>query len=293
MLFKLSIASCLAALMLVFACAQPAGDQLSGNEDSLSSRATGTLINPAGTTICTRFIPPPGFERAVEDNHSFQYFLRNLPLKPRGAEVKLYNGEIKENRGVYDAVVDMDIGTRDLHQCADAVIRLRAEYLYGQDRHDQIHFNFTNGFRVDYSEWMKGKRVRVDGNKAWWVQTAKPSDTYSDFWNYLETVFMYAGTISLSKELKPAAISDIQTGDVFIRGGSPGHAVIIVDMATDKEDRKVFLLAQSYMPAQELQVLKNSGNEQLSPWYAADFGEILRTPEWNFGKNNLKRFAGE
>ena len=48
-----------------------------------------------------------------------------------------------------------------------------------------------------------------------------------------------------SKEL-----SEMQIGDVFIRGGSPGHCVIVVDMAVHQETgEKLFMLAQSYMPA--------------------------------------------
>ena len=59
----------------------------------------------------------------------------------------------------------------------------------------------------------------------------------------------------------------MKIGDVFIKGGSPGHAVTIVDIAINpKTNKKVFLLAQSYMPAQEIKILKNPNNSELSPW---------------------------
>ena len=64
-------------------------------------------------------------------------------------------------------------------------------------------------------------------------------------------VFSYAGTASLSRELAPVNYQDMKIGDVFIQGGHPGHAVIVVDIAVHpKTKKKVFLLAQSYMPAQ-------------------------------------------
>ncbi len=103
-------------------------------------------------------------------------------------------------------------------------------------------------------------------------------------------VVMAGGTLSLSKELKSVPVSAMQIGDVFIQGGSPGHAIIVVDMAMDKAGQKLFLLAQSYMPAQELQILKNPRGEDEGPWYSADFGQWLKTPEWTFGAGDLKRF---
>ena len=46
----------------------------------------------------------------------------------------------------------------------------------------------------------------------------------------------------------------MQIGDVLIQGGSPGHAVIVVDMAENPATgEKLYLLAQSYMPAQDIQ----------------------------------------
>lgn len=86
-------------------------------------------------------------------------------------------------------------------------------------------------------------------------------------------------------------LSELSVGDVFIQGGSPGHAVIIVDMAVNKNTgEKLFLLAQSYMPAQEIQVLKNPNNSSNSPWYSTSFVQELMTPEWTFRVTDLKRF---
>jgi hypothetical protein len=212
-------------------------------------------------------------------------------LKPQGSKVLYYNGGVKDYPGVYEAVVDLPIGSKDLHQCADAVMRLRAEYLYKQKKFDAIHFNFTNGFRVDYPKWREGYRIRVSGNKVSWIKQTGISDSYQDFWKYMETIFMYAGTLSLSKEMKAVEVKDMQIGDVFIKGGSPGHAVIVVDMAENPETgEKLFILAQSYMPAQELQILCNPVDRKNSPWYSLDFGSTLYSPEWTFSDKDLKRF---
>ncbi|WP_394750781.1 DUF4846 domain-containing protein [Spongiimicrobium salis] len=255
------------------------------------TRATIPQIDTTGTTILTRFSPPKGFYRTGVDSLSFAQYLRSLPLKAYGAKVHYYNGNIKENYAVYDAVVDLPIGTRDLHQCADAVMRLRAEYLYQQKNYEAIHFNFTNGFRVNYTEWAKGKRIAVNGNSVRWIQKTAPSHTYKEFWNYMEIIFSYAGTASLSKEMIPIPSEQLDIGDVFIQGGFPGHAVIVVDVAIHQDTQeKIFLLAQSYMPAQETQILKNPNNPDLSPWYSIKEGSQVKTPEWIFQKTDLKRF---
>jgi hypothetical protein len=245
-----------------------------------------SMIDAGGMTLQTRFNPPDGFQRKPVDENSFAAFLRNLPLKPAGTKVRYYNGAIKHD-DVYDAVVDMEISNRDLQQCADAIMRLRGEYFYAIKAYGQITFTLTNGFRMDYTEWMKGYRVTVNGNKTVWRRTAEPSNTYGDFRNYMEFVFIYAGTLSLSKSLRPKAVGDIAIGDVFIQGGSPGHAVIVVDVAENATGKKVFLLAQSYMPAQETQILKNNTDGKLTPWYSADIAGRLHTPQWTFDAEQL------
>ena len=254
---------------------------------SVASEPDKGFSNDMGATLQTRFNTPSGFERKPVDKHSFAFYLRNLPLKPVGSKVKYYNGDTKEDF-VYDAVVDMEISNKNLQQCADAVMRLRGEYFYSQKEYDKISFSLTNGFRVDYSEWIQGNRVVVNGNKTSWRKSAEPSNTYKDFRNYMEFVFNYAGTLSLTKSLHSKNIKDISIGDVFIFGGSPGHAVVVVDVAENKIGEKFFMIAQSYMPAQETQILKNLNDDKLSPWYSSDIIGSLVTPQWTFSKDQLK-----
>lgn len=232
---------------------------------------------------------PDGFSRV--EVAGFSQYLRNLPLKPDGSKVKLYDGSTKFwQRGAY-AVVDMEIGKSDLQQCADAVIRLRAEYLWRAKRYSDIHFNFTSGFRADYTKWAEGYRIKVSGNNVEWYKAAEEDYSYQTFRKYLDRVFMYAGTASLSQELSKVKIGNIQIGDVFILGGHPGHAMIVVDMAEDAKGRKAILIAQSYMPAQDIHVVTNLEDKKLSPWYTVDSNtKTFSFPEWSFNSDQIKRF---
>lgn len=251
-------------------------------------------MNEKGSTISQRFLPPEGYSRVVYDRSSFARYLSGLPLKPAGTQVKYYNGAVKAKKNVYLAVVDFDLDPVNLQQCADAVIRLRAEYLYAAGAYDAIRFSFVNGFVAEYREWMKGKRIRVSGNRVSWAETESPANDYRSFRKYLLTVFNYAGTASLPRDMvRVKNIRDISAGDVFIKPGYPGHAVIVVDTAVNAKKDKVFILAQSYMPAQDIQILVNPSDASISPWYAVPEGKELETPEWIFSIDELMRFRGE
>jgi hypothetical protein len=248
------------------------------------------IVNPAGNTIETRFNTPQPYQRNESKADTFEWFLRNLPLKEHGSKVLLYDGREKNDK-VHEAVIKLDVGKADLQQCADACMRLRSEFLFKEKRYAEIHFNFTNGWRADYSKWMEGYRINVNGNQCSWQKQASPDNSYATFRKYLDKVFSYAGTLSLSKELTSVKLSEIKPGDVFIQGGSPGHAVMVVDVAINpKSGKKIFMIAQSYMPAQEIHVLKNPKKESISPWYELTDNEDLLTPEWIFKKGSLKRF---
>lgn len=243
-------------------------------------------------TIASRIQVPEGYERVRTIPCTFADWLRHLPLKKGKPPVYLYNGQKKNNQHAHFAVVDIDVGHKDLQQCADAVIRLQAEYLYSVRNYAAIHFNYTSGDRSDFSEWIKGYRPVVKGNKVSWIKSAKVDTSYYNFRKYLDMVFTYAGSYSVNKELHCVQnVEEMKIGDIFIEDGFPGHAVIVVDMAIHKKtDKKLFVLAQSYMPAQDIHILINPSNFKLNPWYVLDFGETLYTPEWNFRRKHLKRF---
>lgn len=237
-----------------------------------------------GNTVETRFQVPTGFTRRNYHEGSFGKYLQQLPLKPSGTLTQHFNGNTKPKK-VAAAVVDISVGNIDLQQCADAIMRLRAEWLFAEKRFDEIAFDLTNGFNMKYSEWKKGKRLNSACNG--WTNGGTASETHDDFMNYMKKVFTYAGTLSLSKELQTKTIDNLEAGDVFIQGGSPGHAVIVVDVAEGSEG-KIFMLAQSYMPAQDIEILKNLNSSSLSPWFKANEMESLITPEWTFNWNQLK-----
>lgn len=278
------------SLAALLSCAQPVQQAATPTHDD-----TRDNIYSWNTTYSTdnklqnRIAPPAGYTRVSTAKKSFADWLRNLPLKPGKPDVLLYNGQKKDNQTAHYAVMDMDIGNKDLQQCADAVIRLRAEYLWSQKRYNEIHFNYTSGFNCEYTKWKEGYRPKVNGNDVQWEKTAQADDSYTNFKKYLESVFTYCGSKSLSLELKEVKdIHSIEAGQVFIRGGFPGHAVIVLDVAQNAAGEKVFLLGQSYMPAQEMHVLVNPNSSELSPWYSEKFFDLLATPEWNFYKTELK-----
>ena len=250
-----------------------------------------SYVNPEGMTIQERYLLPENYTRIEVVENSFEEFLRKQKLKSYGQKVLYYDGKIKSSKGVYDSAFDVDIGGKNLHQCADAIMLLRAEYLYSQELYDELSFNFVSGFKADYKKWMEGYRIRVEGNNAVYYKATEPSNTYESFRKYMDMVFAYSGTLSLEKELEGVHIEDMEIGDVFIIGASPGHAVIIVDMAINDNGEKIFLLAQSYMPAQQTQLLINPMDKNISPWYSLSGKDKLITPEWTFELNELKRFV--
>ena len=156
-------------------------------------------------------------------------------------------------------------------------------------RPHEIAFNYTGGGRVAFSRWAQGERPSADGKI--WKAGGIADPSYAALRKYLEHVMAYAGTASLEKELTPVDVDKIAIGDVFIKGGFPGHAILVIDLArnpTTGETR--ILLAQSHMPAQDIHILKDPASTDGSPWYPAGIGERLVTPDWTFARTALRRW---
>ena len=210
---------------------------------------------------------PEGYKRTEADSISFAYWLRKIGLKANNT-VYLFDGREKQNQSAQFAVLDISVGKKNLQQCADAVMRLRAEYLFAQKEFEKIIFTDNEGtqyiFRQPYNR--------------------------QNFTSYLDRVFGMCGSASLARQLKPSSIKNISPGDVLIHGGFPGHAVIVLDVAIDSNRNKVYLLAQSYMPAQDIHLLNNPTNKNISPWYQVNEDDIITTPEYFFTKNELRKW---
>jgi len=238
---------------------------------------------------------PKGFKRLKVKKGSFADWLRHLPLKEKSAKVYLHNGKLKFKQFVHHSVLDIDIGKRDLQQCADAVMRLRAEYFYSKKHYKNISFKFTSGDKYSFNNWINGKYPVIKKKKLAWKMITKKSRSYKSFRKYMDMIFIYSGTFSLNRDSKKVKLKNLKIGDFFIKGGFPGHAVIVLDMLINDKGEKLYLVAQSYMPAQNIHILKNFNNEKLSPWYKLNKKSDLEivdiiTPEWTFTSEQVHRF---
>jgi Domain of unknown function (4846) len=271
-------------IMLLASCQNNAGE-------NKSAVTVETKSSPAAPISKIADIQPPdGFSRRTVDSASFTNWLRQLTVK-KDKTVYLYNGLPKRNQGAQFAVLNKDIGNKDLVQCADAVMKLRAEYLFDIKKYNEIAFISTSGTVLNFSDWQKGYRWKEQHNQLGKYQSGKmTTDSKNEIDLFMELVYSYCGTYSLSKQLSLVEKDNLlKAGNVFIKGGFPGHAVLIVDEAENAKGEKVFLLAQSYMPAQDIHILKNPANG-ISPWYSSKQLFPLITPEWKFDRGSLMQW---
>jgi hypothetical protein len=199
---------------------------------------------------------PTGYSRVTSD--AFGNHIRNIRIK-KDRTVYLYNGKMKARQDVQYAVIDISVGERDLQQCADAVMRIRGEYL--------LKAGMTPSFRA-----VSGKYI-----------TYGPADKSRPA-AYFDRVFAQCNTFSLEQQMKSIPIQQIRIGDVLIKGGFPGHTVIVVDMAVNAVGEKLMMLAQSYMPAQDIHILRGPVD---GVWYPVREGDV-NTPEWTFRSDQAR-----
>jgi hypothetical protein len=242
--------------------------------------------------VADSFAVPAGFVRVAVAPGSFAEWLRELPLKPADSAVTLHDGRPVADHGTVAAVVDIDVGRSDLQQCADAVMRLRAEYLFSRRLTGLIGFELYSGERYRFAAFAEGVTPVLSGERIAW-QSGPPRDvSHASLRRWLDAVYAFASTRSLAHELRPVEDpAAAAIGDVFIHPGSPGHAVIIVDLAVDPATgRKLALLAQSSTPARDVHILRNTGDPRLGPWFPVVARRPLITPGRVFAANELKRF---
>lgn len=245
-----------------------------------------SLIESSGNTLETRIKTPESYQRIESDD--FGKFLRNYELKEDGSPVLLYDGSKKMNQSDHIAVFKLPIENEDLQQCADSIMRIYAEYYYHRGEYDKISFQFVDGFIADYDKWVEGYRIHFNEGKPSWYKATSKDTSYDTFKKYMRIVFAYSSTLSLYDESYEIELSQIQIGDIFLKAGSPGHVVMVVDICENSNGKKAFLLAQGYMPAQEFHVIKNPNSDD--PWYyEEDISYPFVTAGYTFEEGSLRR----
>ena len=284
---KIIVTGFIVVLVAVFVCGCTVKDKGIGGHEEPTAKTD--IIIPSGTTLQTRIAEPEGYKREKDEEGSFSWFLRNYEMKEHGAPVLLYDGTEKANQDAHAAVFRLPLEAEDLQQCADSVMRVYAEYYFQSGQYQKIVFKFTNGFLCSYPKWIEGYRVDFSGGTSW-KKTASYDLSYESFLKYLRIVFSYAGTASMeSLESETIPLEEMGIGDVILKGGSPGHVVMVVDMCINDKGEKAYLLAQGYMPAQEFHVIKNPLHSQ-DPWYYEDEMQFpLSTAEYTFQDETMIR----
>lgn len=233
-------------------------------------------------TVAEAFPPPEGAARAQAD--AFGAYLRALPLHPDGREVLTYDGRPV----AVDAarVVSMPVGTRDLQQCADSALRLRASWERAAGRAPAFHY--TSGDLSAWAAWANGTRPKISGNDVTFVAgAAKPDASDAAFEAWMMNLFTYAGTRSLPLDTMAVAgnpAEGVRPGDLVNQPGSPGHAVVVLDVAR-AGDRAWVLVGQGYMPAMDFHVLEGPD----AGWFPVE-GDMLRSTPIAVPWSGLRRW---
>ena len=250
-----------------------------------------SYINESGGTIAERILLPENFRRASYTKGSFSHYIQHYDLKPIEAKIVNFDGEDYIYQQGHVGILEVPVPKNGLQQCADALIRLRAEYLWQQNRKDEIGFNFTSGHYCSWKKYAEGYRPKVNVNKVSFSKIAAADTSEENFYNYLNLIYMYAGTQSLYDELtRIKKVEHLEVGDMIVKPGFPGHIVMIVDKATHANGEILFILAQGNTPAQSVHVLKNLNDHKISPWYTLEANAYLEIPTYYFNNIEFVRF---
>lgn len=249
------------------------------------------LINKTGTSISDRVKTPDGYSRVNYSKGTFQEYIQNFPLNAFGSKVINYDGSEYFNQSGHFGILNLSVPKNGLQQCADALIRLRSEYLWKKNQQSKIGFEFTSGHYCSWVKYAEGYRPKVKGNKVTFHKTESKDSSKTNFYRYLNLIYTYSGTLSMYNELpKVTKAENLQIGDMLVYPGTPGHIIMIVDEVKNEVGEKRFILAQGNTPAQSVHLLKNPNDSKLNPWYELELGAYIEVPGYYFNSAKFIRF---
>lgn len=225
-----------------------------------------------------RFQPPAGFQRIPVDSASFAFWLRQMPLLSENSPVKDYKNRIfkNSNDSSVAAVVAYDIKDRKLEQCMDILLRFWTEYLIDQNKRNEIIIPLPDGLMLSWPAWANGLRPEFKGLHFYLEKTAKPDSSNLNLVKYLNTIFEYSSTQAFYHYYKDMNPSELKIGDFIVKKGYKGHAVMIVDLARDRNGKLIALIGQGDTPACQFYLLNYKKD---NPWFPIDIKkDVLPLP---------------
>lgn len=258
-----------------------------------AAKRSSIYIDPDGMTQETRILPPEGYTRVPASEGSFLSYMRRMPVYEEGTPVYTYQGKALSAANAA-AVYDLTLGKEGYQECADSIIRLWSEYFYATGQTGRIAFHLTNGFATSYEKWSHGSRILAVGSLSWSLPLKPPEDSAQTLHDYLYTVMRYAGTRSLEAESEPISAADARAGDILCHGGSPGHAVVLADVAENERGERIFLIAQGFQPSQSCHIIGGVTQDDC-PWYTTEqlgADTSISLSSYTFHPGELRRWCG-
>jgi hypothetical protein len=241
-------------------------------------------------TLETRIKPPPGYARVRVEPGSFGEWLRSLPMAPADTAVTRFDGAVAHpaDDEYVAAVVAIDIGNVDLQQSADVLIRLHAEWLWSLGKKDAISYPGGPKLLMPLSRWEKGQRVIAQGANVFWAVQAKPVDAdYGEFRKYLDVVFNWANSASLSRRTEVVPPEALMPGDFFLHTKPPGHVAIVLDIAEKPSGERLAMLGQALSPTESVHVIRPG---RATAWFSLRPGHaVITARSAAFGWEELRR----
>jgi hypothetical protein len=236
-------------------------------------------------------LPSNNYHRIKTEPNSFGKWLRELPLNTTGSAVYNYRGGVFKDRADTSVafVVDLDINGRRFEQCMDILVRLYAEYLWAERQIEILRLPLPGGYWLKWRDWKKGFRPVFKGIDVKMALSAKPDTSIETYKTYLNTVYSESHTQQFYHAYQSVGRTNVQIGDVIIKKGTKGHAIMIVDLARNEHGDIIALIGNGDTPACQFFLLNYRAD---SPWIPLNYDQetldlpLRRKMSWD----GLRRF---
>ena len=232
----------------------------------------GNSIYAQAATIANIIPAPEGYKRIYYPDNTFSRWVQNLPLKNNRKISSHDGGHVLRAYYRILAVVDRPLlFKQDLEQSADYCMRLWADYHKEKGKLEKLYL-------FDYH-----------GNKKLFKKSKKP------FMEFLKLAMAYSNSHSLKKGCIPVHPDSLRPGDLLVQNekGSLGHASMVLDVCENHEEKKLYLIGYSFIPAQEFHIEKAGETCGIGGWFTLEgyYQYLEQFPFVKYGEPVLRRFA--